>query len=359
MHSQNKITSINQKKQDNILINIKHKTLNARWDEEVYFIANELSLPLTSCLLNFNLKILNFSDDNYRLGDIVHGLGYDWSLWERTAEACLLKVSLGITAESVDDVYSQMTDISNEIGRAPVSKEEFHGAKESLFRRQFEEMEFTYEEKLEVSASKTKDIIQTLNKERAEKHNLIEQLETSYHQILKLQEDNSYIQYGLDMGSYVKIELLEKITEQLELTEAKHEDVISFYLDKINNIEHNNSSERIVSDNIHNQLLESQEKIKNLNAQLTLSDPALLGAELLMSKNKIVDLLKSTIALKKKNNLLTSIKSYQSKNIKTIKGELDSTIIKSNKWELFGKLFIGVILVSGFILSFVIDSIIF
>ncbi len=357
MQSLNKITKLSTRATERTLDNIRSKLVNSNWDEEVFFIANELSLPLTPCLLEPDLKIINTysPQSDLTLENIISSLGTEWKDWEKNVEACLLKLNLGITAQSVEDVYLQVSDVTEMIGRKPVSKEEFHSTKEQLFRQQYTEMESTYETKLDLAANKTKEIIQLLDTKNHENHLLIEKLEESYNQVVKLQEDNAYLEDNFDMSKHVKIELYEKITQQLEEAEASHEDVIHFYLDKISNLEKSNASENILNEKVNQSLFQAQSKIKQLTLQLKTSEHSKeLKLELIQAKSHIIDLLKGTISLKKKNNLLVKIKSQQGKNLQIIRShQIKPEKTKINSWEIFGRVVFGMIVAFGAIMSFV------
>lgn len=277
--------------------------LSSSWDNQVISVTNFLSLPLSECILNKDLMLLENTSGALLGHKNIHsfvtsnrasfGLEMSWDKWSHIVSAMIKKIEFGINSSSPDDVLLQIDDVSSVLGRLPVSKFEFNLAKDQIIREQVASMKEKHKSDISEMQSRVSSLMLQLDDERKEKLNAIERLNAALQEIESIEESSE----KQDLQAYVERSLYDAIVDELAQLKEEHEYLFQDYLGKISKLTSDNSE---LSQKID--LLESLIKTRNEEiSALTSSQIARKGSHSDDKYNEIVALKVQIVSLLKKN----------------------------------------------------------
>ena len=216
--------------------------IEASWDNQVLAVANFLSLPVSTCLTDKRLLLID-NTNGKKLGhdslfgfitsDRTHmGIGMKWEEWVLHVNAMTQKLEFGINSKSPKDVLLQIDDVTKALGRPPVSKFEFNLAKDQIIHEQVNKMQSEYQTTVSNMNGKVSSLMRQLEGERRDKLEAIEKLESALSEINKLASKEEQV----DLKNYVEVSIYNKIVDELSELKSKHEDVIHSYLSKLSKL---------------------------------------------------------------------------------------------------------------------------
>lgn len=279
------------------------------WDNKIICASNFLKLPISDCLLDGSITLLDntnaFNLGHQTLRDFItqgfknHGLNQDWDKWTYNVKAMLYKIKFGINSDSAKDVYLQIQDTTNKLGRLPVSILEFNYAKDRIIRQQFDDNNVRHEKTVNEMSVKIKTLMSQLNKEQQEKLAVITKLDNALLQINYLKAElKGFNGQSNDINEYVEAKLYNELLQELEGLKLDHADAISVYLEKINELSITSKDQKSQIAQLISKLSERDGKIQNNTAQAStveLIQVIQLNDEVRSLKKKVIDLLKSNI----------------------------------------------------------------
>jgi hypothetical protein len=317
--------------------------ISASWDNKVLAVANLLSLPVSSCLLDKNLMLIEDTEGK-KLGhnDIYSfvtkskddfGLGRDWEGWESDVLALIQKLEFGINSNSSEDVLLQVQDVTSKLGRKPVSKFEFNLAKDQIVREQLNTIQSEHKSVVSEMSSRVAKLIDQLEAERKEKFKAIEGLESALAEINVLKNNNQTV----NLKNYVESSLYNKIVDEIEALKSEHGEVLQSYLGKISKLS-------IINNKQLSQIERLNELISLRNNEISLlSDNATsaeyqenteLNDEIKSLKVQVIGLLKSNIYKQKvinKQKIISHQKTQINKLLRNKEACLQNHVARSVK----------------------------
>ena len=276
--------------------------LSASWDNQILYVANYLSLPLSNCIRESGLTLLEDSKGaslgHKSIYDFVvaapedMGLGMDWKDWSYQAKAMIKKLEFGINASSAKDVFLQIDDVKGRLGRDPVSKFEFNLAKDQIIKEQVLKMQREHSDTVTSMNSKLSSLMTQLEGERKEKLNAIERLECALNELSDLKSKSD-----IDLKDYIEISIYNKIVEEMDELSANHESLLQGYLDKISKLTITNKEHISKIEQLKGIIRRRNDEIEQMSlGSVTYDEHAIIANE-----REIVELKEKIVALLKKN----------------------------------------------------------
>jgi hypothetical protein len=311
--------------------------LSASWDNQVLYVANYLSLPLSNCITESGLTLLEDSKGaslgHKSIYDFVAsapedmGLGLDWNDWSYQAKAMIKKLEFGINAVSAKDVFLQIGDVKSRLGREPVSKFEFNLAKDQIIKEQLLKIQREHSDTVTSMNSKLSSLMTQLEDERKEKLNAIERLEGALSELSSLKSKSD-----VDLKDYIEVSIYNKIVEEMDELSSNHESLLQGYLDKISKLTITNKEHISKIEQLKGIIRRRNDEIEQMSlGSVTYDEQAKIAHE-----NEVMELKEKIVALLKKNIHKQKVINKQFE-ISNKKSQI-SALLKERNRRLEGKL---------------------
>ena len=294
---------------------------SADWHSMTIYLSNLLKVPVDHNLINKELTLLDNTVasklGHKTLGSFItssrldKGLDLPWSTWENNVKASRYKSEFGINTTDLSDILNQVEDVKIVIGRFPLSQTEFNYGKGIIQEKSLQELHEEHSEQINVMTESMNSIMLQLDKERNDHFKVIEQLNSTLHelQMLKLNHKVEDLEENEIITNYVKKSMYEEIIRQMEEAEINFESCTQDYIDKVINLEKNEHDLRVTLETIQKNHAKAIERLRG--EKLTQDESLASREEIIALKVRLAEALRNFLNEKKKSNKLGIISGKQ------------------------------------------------